>query len=154
MRSAYKILANLIALLVVVQAAAMVWAISGLYIFVDEGGTFDKALMESDETPFDEVLGFMIHGMNGMMLIPLVALVLLIVSFFAKVPRGIPVAAGLLVLIVLQVALGLFGHEIAISGLLHGVNALIIFAGALHAARLPGRAVVVDKREPATTATV
>jgi hypothetical protein len=110
--------------------------------------------MESDDMPFDEIVGMMVHGMNGMMLIPLVALILLVVSFFAKVPKGIPVAAGLFVLIILQVALGIFGHEIAVSGLLHGVNALIIFAGALHAARLPSRAVVVEKREPATTANV
>jgi hypothetical protein len=154
MRGAYKILANLIALLVVVQAAALAWAIAGLGIWVDEGGTFDKSVMESDDMPFDEIVGMMVHGMNGMMLIPLVALILLVVSFFAKVPKGIPVAAGLFVLIILQVALGIFGHEIAVSGLLHGVNALIIFAGALHAARLPSRAVVVEKREPATTANV
>jgi hypothetical protein len=153
MRSAYKILANLIALLIVVQAAAMVWAISGLYIFVDEGGTFDKALMESDETPFDEVLGFMIHFMNGALIV-LLTLVLLIVALFAKVPRGIPVAAGLFVLTVAQFALGLFGHSLSIAGLLHGVNALVLFAGALHAARLPNRAVVVEKREPAATANV
>jgi hypothetical protein len=153
MRGAYKILANLIALLVVVQAAVMVWAIAGLGIWVDEGGTFDKSVMESDEMPFDEIVGLIIHGMNGMMLIPLVSLILLVVSFFAKVPRGIPVAAGLLVLIVLQVVLGLFGHEVALSGLLHGVNALIIFAGALHAGRLASRTVVVEKREPAPTAT-
>ena len=38
----------------------------------------------------------MIHGINGEMLIPLVALILLIISFFAKVPEGPKWAAMLL----------------------------------------------------------
>jgi hypothetical protein len=152
MRGAYKILANLIALLIVVQAAVMVWAISGLFIWVDDGGVMDKAMLESDETPFDEVLGFMIHFMNGALIV-LLSLVLLVISFFAKVPKGIPAAAGLFVLILAQFALGIFGHSISFAGLLHGINALIVFGGALHAARLASRTVVVEKREPAPTAT-
>lgn len=147
MRSAYKVLANLMALLIVVQAAAIVYAVAGLGIWVEDGGVLDKAAMESDEAPFDEVVGFMIHGMNGMMLIPLIALALLVVSFFAKVPRGIPVAAVLLVLVIVQVALGIFGHELALSGALHGVNALILFAGTLHAARLASAPTVAEQRE-------
>jgi len=55
------------------------------------------------------------------------------------VPKGIPVAGALLLLVILQVALGIFGHEVALSGLLHGVNALIIFAGAMQAGRMAGR---------------
>ncbi len=35
----------------------------------------------------------MLHGMIGMMLIPLLALVLLIISFFAKIPGGVKWAA-------------------------------------------------------------
>ena len=31
----------------------------------------------------------MLHGINGEMVFPLLALLLLIVSFFAKVPRGV-----------------------------------------------------------------
>ena len=145
MRGAYRVLANLIALLVVVQAAAIAYAVAGLSIWVEDGGVLDKAAMEADEAPFDEVVGFMVHGMNGMMLIPLIALILLTVSFFAKVPGGIAAAGGLLALIVLQVALGIYGREIAISGLLHGINALIIFGGAIQAGRLPAKAAVVDR---------
>lgn len=149
MRGAYRILANLIALLVVVQAAAIAYAVAGLGIWVEDGGVLDKAAMEADEAPFDEVVGFMVHGMNGMMLIPLIALVLLIVSFFAKVPGGIAAAGGLLALIVLQVVLGIYGSEVAISGLLHGINALIIFGGAIHAARLPAKAALTDQPQSA-----
>lgn len=129
MRTAYKVLAWLIALEVVIQAALMVWAIAGLGIWVDtKGGVLDKAVMESDETPFAEIAGFMFHGMNGTMLIPALALILLIVSFFAKVPGGIKWAGFVLLAVVAQVALGIFGHEVAIAGMFHGINALILFA--------------------------
>jgi hypothetical protein len=137
MRTAYKVLAWLVALGVVVQAASMVWAVAGLGIWIDkEGGVFDKAsaeaMFEGDVT-FTGVAGFMIHGMNGMMVIPALALILLIVSFFAKVPGGIAWAAYVLGAVVVQVALGLFGHENAIFGMLHGVNALILFSLAVYA---------------------
>jgi hypothetical protein len=74
------------------------------------------------------MVGLMVHGMNGMMIIPVLALLLLVVSFFAKVPGGVGWAALVLGLVVLQVVLGIFGHELAISGLLHGVNAMVLFA--------------------------
>jgi hypothetical protein len=139
MRGAYKVLANILALLIVVQAAAMVWAIAGLYNFVDDGGTFDKSLMEEGaETPFTEVAGFMIHFMNGALIVVL-SLVLLVVSFFAKVPRGVPVAGVIFALVLAQFALGIAGHSLPFAGLLHGVNALVLFAGTLQAARLAGR---------------
>ena len=133
MRSAYRVLAFLIAGLVVVQAAAIVYAVAGLGKWVEEGGTLDKAAFESDDLSFDGIVGFMIHGMNGMMLIPLVALIFLIVSFFAKVPGGVGRAALVLGLVILQVALGIFGHEIPALGGLHGINALILFGAAIMA---------------------
>jgi hypothetical protein len=132
MRTVYKVLAYLIALEVMVQAAAMVYAIAGLGIWVDrDGGVLDKAAFESEEMLFPEMLGFMIHGMNGMMVIPALALIFLIVSFFSKVPGGWRWALGTLVLVVAQALLGIFGHENAIFGLLHGVNALLLFSTAL-----------------------
>jgi Family of unknown function (DUF6220) len=131
MRSAYRVLAFLVAGLVVVQAAAIAYAVAGLGKWVEDGNTFDKAAFESDDTTFDGIVGFMVHGINGMMLIPLVALLLLIVSFFAKVPGGVGRAAMVLGLVILQVALGLFGHEIPALGGLHGLNALILFGAAV-----------------------
>ena len=129
MRTAYKVLAWLVALEVVIQAALMVWAIAGLGIWVDSnGGVLDKAAMESEETLFPELAGLMLHGMNGMMIIPALALILLIVSFFAKVPGGIKWAGFVLLAVVVQVTLGIFGHEVSISGMLHGINALILFS--------------------------
>ena len=131
MRSAYRVLAFLVAGLVVVQAAAIAYAVFGLGKWVEEGGTLDKAAMESEDTTFDGVLGFMIHGMNGMMLIPLVALLLLIVSFFAKVSRGVAQAGIILLLVVVQVALGIFARELPGLGALHGLNALLLFGAAV-----------------------
>lgn len=133
MRAAYRWLAWLIALEVVVQAAFMVYAIAGLGIYVDkDGGVLDKAAFESEETLFPEMVGFFVHGTNGMIVIPSLALILLIISFFAKVPGG-PMWAGLVLLaVVVQVTLGLFGHEAAILGMLHGINALVLFSLAVY----------------------
>ena len=68
----------------------------------------------------------------GAMLIVLLALVLLIISFFAKVPGGAKWAGFVLLAAVLQFAFGIFGHETPWSGLLHGLNALVLFSVALH----------------------
>ena len=135
MRTAYKVLAFVIAAEVVIQAAAMVYAISGLFIWVDsDGGVLDKAALESEDL-FPELIGFIVHGMNGMMVIPVLALALVIVSFFTKV-KGASQWAGLVLLsVVLQVLLGMFGHSVSLSGLLHGVNALVLFTLALTAGR-------------------
>jgi len=142
MRSAYKYLAHTIAGLVAVQAAVMVFAVAGLYIWVSDGNSLTESTLTADEPPdFTGAIGFMLHGIMGMTLIPLLALVLLIISFFAKIPGGVKWAAIVLGLVVLQVALGIFGHETPYSGLLHGFNALILFAVAikagLRAATLP-----------------
>ncbi len=46
MKSVYRVLAFLIALEVMVQAAVMVWGIAGLGIWVDDGGVLDKQTFE------------------------------------------------------------------------------------------------------------
>jgi hypothetical protein len=135
MRTAYKVLAYLVAIEVAVQAAAMVFAIFGLGTWVSEGGVLDQAASESGESLFPEMVGFVVHGMNGVMVIPAIALVLFIVSFFAKVPRGVASAGAVLGLVVLQVALGIGGHSLSFLGLLHGINALALFSAALLAVR-------------------
>ena len=136
MKTAYRVLAYLIALMVVVQAAAIAFAVAGLAIWVDEGGVFDKAAFEDDNLSFTGIAGFMVHGINGMMVIPLLALVLLIVSFFAKVPGGVKYAGIVLALVVIQVTLGIYGHETPYAGMLHGLNALILFSAALYTGRV------------------
>ena len=130
MRITYRIIAFVICALVALQAASHAWASAGLGLYLAEGGVVDASAQEGPP-PFPEVMGFMIHGMNGMFVIPGLALILLIISFFAKVPHGVAFAAGVLGLVVLQVTLGLFGHSIALLGFLHGLNALLLFTTAL-----------------------
>jgi hypothetical protein len=132
MRITYRILSFAICALVALQAASHAWASAGLGLYISEGGVVDASAASADAPPpFPEVMGFMIHGMNGMFVIPTLALILLIVSFFAKVPRGVTYAAIVFGLVVLQVTLGLFGHSIALLGFFHGMNALLLFTAAL-----------------------
>jgi hypothetical protein len=133
MRAAYRVLAALIALEVIVQGASMALGTASLVAWVDEGNTFDKALLESDNAEFDGLTALIVHGINGMMIIPLLALLLLIVSFFAKVPKGVMWAGLVLLFVVIQVGLGLLGHEQPIFGGIHGGNALLLFGVAVMA---------------------
>src|ERR1700709_2407885 len=95
MRSAYKYLAYAIDALILLQAAAIAWAVFGLSKWIEDGHTLTKSAMDGNKTLFSEENGFAIHGIDGTMVIPLVGLVLLIISFFAKVPQG-PKWAGML----------------------------------------------------------
>ena len=150
MRSVYRVIAYLIAIEVAVQAAMMAFAVAGLALWVDGGGVFDKAAFDNPEDlDFAGLIGIPIHGLNGMFVIPALALILLIVSFFARVPKGVLWAGLVLLAVVVQVMLGLLGHEEAIFGLLHGANALILFWLALTAGR---RVRTVTAAAAATTA--
>ena len=135
MRSTYRVLAYLVAIGVAVQAAAIAFAFFGLGRWIQDGGVLDKATMESEGAGFTGVLGFAVHGINGQMVIPAIALLLLITSFFARIPGGV-LWAGIVVLVVaLQVALGLLSFAVVGLGMLHGLNALVLFGVALIAAR-------------------
>jgi hypothetical protein len=139
MRTAYKVLAYLVAAEVAVQAMVMVWAIAGLSKWVDSGGVFDKSVIEgSIETgamPFPEVFGILVHGINGTFVVPGITLLLLIVSFFTKVRGAIKWALIVFALVVVQGQLGFLGHDFPLGGALHGLNALALFGVALYAGR-------------------
>lgn len=150
MRTAYKVLAWLIAAEVMIQAAAIVYAIAGLGIYVEDGGgVIDKAAFDSGDTLFPEMVGFMVHGINGQMIIPALALILLIVSFFAKIPGGVKWAGFVLLAVVVQVLLGMFLHGVAALGMLHGINALILFSVATMAGVRAHRLSKVETRAEA-----
>ena len=158
MRTAYKVLAYLVAAEVAVQAMVMVWAIAGLSKWVDGGGVFDKAVIEgafeSGAMPFPEVLGIIVHGINGFVVVPVIALALLIVSFFTKVRGAIKWAAIVLALVVVQVLLGIFGHGFTAAAAVHGLNALALFGTAIYAgrrSRVVAPAVVEHEETPAAT---
>ena len=135
MKTAYRVLAYLIALEVVIQAASIAFAMFGLDKWIDGGGVLDKATVESHSASFSGIIGFVIHGINGQYVVPVIAILLLVVSFFANVPRGVIWAGLVFVLVVVQVFLGIFGRGIPELGLLHGLNALLLFAVADIAAR-------------------
>jgi hypothetical protein len=128
MRSAYKFFAYAINVLILLQAAAMAWAVFGLSSWIEDGNTITKAKLENhDGFLFTEERGFMIHGISGEMLIPLIGLILLIVSFFAKIPGGPKYAGMLFGGIVLQVILGIAAHGLPALGFIHGFWALLLF---------------------------
>jgi uncharacterized sodium:solute symporter family permease YidK len=148
MRNAYRVLAYLLAVEVVVQAMAIAYAIAGLGKWVeDDGGVLNKQVLDSDSPDFKGVGGFATHGLNGTLIIPIVILLLLIVSFFAKVPGGVRRAAILFGLVVLQVFLGIFSHSIPFVIVLHVLNAFAILGLSLVAARSAN--VVPETAEPA-----
>jgi hypothetical protein len=149
MKSVYRVLAYLVALEVVIQAAAIAFAIAGLGKWISEGGVLDAAAMESESTQFTGIAGFMVHGINGQMIVPLIALLLLISSFFAKIPGGVLWAGLVLLTVVVQVLLGMFGHGTPVLGMLHGAVALVLFTFAVIAARKAEAVVGGLERTPA-----
>lgn len=126
MRSAYKYLAFAVPVLVAVQAAAIAFAFFGLGKWIEDGGTLDKAAMEDEDLSFTGVLGFMVHGINGQMVIPLVAIILLIVAFFAKIPGGVKWAAFILLDVIVQIAFAFGAFGAPAIGMFHGLNALFL----------------------------
>lgn len=140
MRATYLNLARVIALLVVIQAMTISFAVAGLFNWIGEqGGTLDAAVVEGwDQSPptFMGAIGHFIHWMSGERVIPTVAILLLIVSFFAKVPKGIAIAAVILVLVALQTVSGLFADGMPYLGLWHGLGAFLVFGAAMAAAMM------------------
>lgn len=153
MRTIYRVLALVVAGLVVVQAAAIAFAFGGVTHYIMGGGVVDKAVMESHQSTFTGDLGFPVHGLVGGTVIPAVGLALLIISFFARVPRGRACAAVLFGLIALQVMAGYSVPDLPYLGILHGANALAVLLTAVYASRL-ARRVQVAPAETTTTAHV
>ena len=90
MRTAYKVLAYLVAAEVAVQGMVMVWAIAGLGKWVNGGGVIRQVRPRKHRDRCHAIPRGSRHPgarINGMFVVPGFALVLLIVSFFTKV-RG------------------------------------------------------------------
>lgn len=137
MRTTYRILADLVAIGVAVQSMAIVWAVAGLLHWVDGGGTLKKG-WEDHMPSFQGSAGFAIHGIVGGMVLPVIALALLVVAFFAGVRNGTKVAGGVFALVVLQLLAGMAGEDAPWLGLVHGLFPFAIFSAAIVAARLAG----------------
>ena len=157
----YRFLAYTIAVLVVVQAGAIAWAFFGLSNEIDQNGlVINKACLESDAGcggGFFAEWGFAIHMFfNGTILIPLVTLILLFISFFAKVRGGVSLALILVGLVVLQVVLlPMLSREVDASfGALHGINALVLMGVAAVAGRRAAAPKATATEAPPATAAV
>jgi len=148
MKQAYRVLAFLVAAGVMFQAAAIAYGMFGLIKWVERGGTLDQSTELTPE--LGGYTGFSFHAAGGIFVVPAIALLFLISSFFAKIPGGIKWALIVFGVAVLQVALGLFAHAIAGLGWLHGLNALILFGTAVTAGMRVKRAVAskVAPEEP------
>ena len=151
MRGLYRGLAFAVAVLVALQAAFMAYAISGLVKWVQkDGGTLDASVFaEGSNVQVGGEAGFALHAISGTFLIPLVALILVIVSFFARIPGGTKWALIVFGVVVVQYALAFFARlaEVPLLAALHGLNALILFGVAVTAAmrvRTATRAAVSD----------
>lgn len=116
MRTAYRALASLIALAVVLQVAAI--ALAG---FTTAADAEDGVTIGADYSNFGESY----HSMAGTA-IGLIALIFLIVSFLTDVPRGRMLAGVVVGLVVLQFLLAVVSFGIPALGILHGINGLAI----------------------------
>jgi hypothetical protein len=135
MRKTYRVLGYLIAAEVVVQAMAIAYALAGLgYWISEEGGVLDKQVAESDSLSFTGLGGFITHGVNGMMVIPVLALLFLLFSFFAKLPGASKRAGAVVGLVALQIVLGITSHSLPFAAALHACNAFLILVVAFTAA--------------------
>lgn len=153
MKKAYTVLAFLIALEVLIQATAIAWAMFGLKDWIDAGRSYTKDAADFDDGGWDFTAerGFWIHSLNGFMIIALIALIFLIVSFFAKIPGGVKWAAIIFVLVIIQGHLlpGLSAEFGSGFGALHGLNALVLFALAVMAGKRVKTATASTSEVPA-----
>ena len=136
MKQTYRVVSGLVALGVLVQASAIAFGWFGAIHELDSGTVIDKN--------YDGNAGHMIHGLNGMYVMPLLGLILLIVSFFAakQVPGARKWGGIVFGLIVLQIVLAFVAFGAPVVGALHGINALAIFGSAIRASMLTREATV------------
>jgi hypothetical protein len=131
MKRLYRVLGYLIAAGVVLQAAAIAYAVFGMFEWVAAGGTIDKSLIESDDPQIGGIAGFRLHQLVGVTILPLLALLFLISSFFARIPGGIRWALIVFAATLVQSLLGIYAHHSSAVGWLHGAMALVLFTSAV-----------------------
>ncbi|GIH28677.1 hypothetical protein Aph01nite_69870 [Acrocarpospora phusangensis] len=145
MVAVYRISAIAVMVEVAIQSMSVVFGIAGQGKWIQEGGVLDKAVIEAREFVFPEVIGYLIHGLNGTILIPLTALILLVSSFFTKVPGAVKWASLVLLAVAVQITLGMSASGLPVLGALHGLNALLLLGAAFYAARLVRRSRTADQ---------
>jgi heme A synthase len=148
MRTVYRVLAYAIAALVAVQSAAIGYAVFAQMNWIETGGTLDKAAFDTG-APGTGAMIF--HALDGGVVL-LLSLALLVVSFFAKIPKGVRWAVIVLVATIVQIALGTLSHMLAAIGAVHGAVALVLFGVAVMAAMRARKPAAVEETVPASVA--
>jgi hypothetical protein len=143
MRTAYRVVASLLALGVVLQVASIALAGFTLAHDAEDGATIDSGYSNFGQT---------FHSVGGTV-IGVIALVLLIVSFLTDVPGGRMLAGIVVGLVILQIVLAMVSFGVPALGVLHGINGLAIAGVAGIAARRAGRPVSVVTPAGGHTAT-
>lgn len=143
MRKAFRVVAGLIVLGVVLQAAAVAGGWFGTINEVDSGSVVDEN--------YEGNVGHIIHGIVGMTVMPLLGLVLFVLSFFTKVPGATKWAGLTLLAVVVQVVLAFIAFGVPVVGALHGINAFVLLGCAAMAARTVTREPVVAPAEARET---
>ena len=146
MKNVYRVLALLVAAGVMVQAAAIAFGMFGLIKWIENGGTLDQS---TELTPASVATpGFSVHATAGIMVLPAIALLFLISSFFAKVPGASSGRCSSSSPRWSRSPSGCSRTPLAGLGWLHGANALILFGLAVSAGMRvePGRP--VESRVP------
>ena len=115
MRTAYKVVAHIIAAAVVIQAALIAWSMFGLIPDLENG-----------TIPAEPPLTAMMHGMIGMYAAPVLVLALVVIALLAH--AGLKWALWLLLAVAVQITLAFLAFDAAWVGALHGLNAFTIIA--------------------------
>ena len=147
MKTVYRVLAYAIAAMVAIQAGAIGYAVFAQLHWIENGGTLDEASFES-APGFG---AYIFHALNGATAL-LLALALLIISFFAKIPQGVRWAVIVLACTIVQIALGTLSRLVSQIGAVHGAVALVLFGVAVMAAMRARKPAVVAETVPATVA--
>jgi hypothetical protein len=140
MKVAYRVLAGLVQVIVVLQAAFIAYGLFGLGHWVDQGNDLTKGAMESDTSKITGGTGLEAHGL-GAIAIVVVALALVVVAFFAKIDGGVRWAALIVGDVVLQWVLAFAGFGVPIIGALHGLNAFVLFMLGMMASQAAARSI-------------
>jgi hypothetical protein len=140
MRQTYRVLAISIALGVVVQAASVALGWFLTLKDLDDGQVLDK--------DFDYNAGQIVHSIFGLMVIPLLAIILFVISFFAKIDSGVKWAGYVLLAVILQIALAFIAFGVPAVGALHGINAFVVAGLAGFAGRRAAEAPTTETATP------
>jgi len=139
-KATYRVLAGLVSVLVAVQAAAIASGTFGVLHSVDDGTPFTEST--------DANAGQIVHS-AGAMAIALVAVLLLVVSFFARIEDGVKWAGFVFLSVVVQWVAAILAFGAPVVGIVHGVNALVLFGLGMAAASAAKRSMRPTTGSPA-----